>query len=174
MNSSFGRGKVLGIHFRLWECKPEKHLYCGVVHIKHENEKDERFFKLEDGYVTFRSRRRKLKQVGWPQTVKTITAYEFDEALSNGKGGKLLGCKVKIHTGQRGTGIVFKMKDGRVAVKTIYYCRCKKHRQTVYLTSAWSLGDLVHIHNYYGEHLGNIRDNVATCPNCRQIPGKII
>jgi hypothetical protein len=58
MNSRFGRGKVLGIYFRLWECKPDKNLYCGVVHI---DNKDERFFKLEDGYVTFRSRRRKLK-----------------------------------------------------------------------------------------------------------------
>jgi hypothetical protein len=106
--------------------------------------------------------------------MKTITAYDFDEAISNEKGNKLLGRKVEIHTGQRGTGTVAKMKDGRLAVKTIHYCRCRKHRQTVYLTSGWTNGDLVHIYNYYGKHLGNIRDNVATCPKCRQIPGKVI
>jgi hypothetical protein len=61
MNSRFGEGEILNIKLRSWECEPEKDWYYGVVYILCGEKIDQRFFKLENGYVTFLSRRRKLK-----------------------------------------------------------------------------------------------------------------
>ena len=55
MNNDFGKGQITAITLRVHECEGEN-IYGVVVRDGH----DERFFKLENNFVTFLSRRRKL------------------------------------------------------------------------------------------------------------------
>lgn len=57
MNEDFGEGKITQIAFRLHECN-EKTL-CGIVD---RDINDQRFFKIENNFVTFLSHKRKLNK----------------------------------------------------------------------------------------------------------------
>lgn len=56
MNRDFGKGRVTSIELNVDECD-ENGLYGKVI----RDGDDARFFKMENGYVTFLSRRRKLR-----------------------------------------------------------------------------------------------------------------
>lgn len=61
MNWKFGAGEISEIVFHTDECEPaNQKLYGRIVRVD-RNKKDERFFKLENGYVIFLSHKRKLK-----------------------------------------------------------------------------------------------------------------
>ena len=63
MNWKFGAGEISEIILSVGDCDIENEvLYGKVVRIVRRN-KDERFFKVENGHVVFLSHKRKLKNV---------------------------------------------------------------------------------------------------------------
>lgn len=95
-----------------------------------------------------------------------LTADEFDK-ISDLEKRKYVGRKVDTGDAGFGIGIVERTDTGRTMVQVKATLCEKKHKKTIYLTSAWSNGDLANVYNKQGQYLGNLRDNVFRCPKCR-------
>lgn len=93
--------------------------------------------------------------------IKTLTPYDFSKSTRK---GRLLGRKVDTLT--NGIGIVSKNGDGRIMVRIKQSCRCGRKKYFLYLTDAWTTGDLANVYNKKGQYLGNMRDEYPVCEDC--------
>lgn len=96
-----------------------------------------------------------------------LDAGEFDR-LSDSDKRNIVGTSVDTGDAGLGIGIVAVTDTGRTMVQVKVTLCEKKHQKTVYLTSAWTNGDLANVYNKQGQYLGNIRDNVFRCPKCKK------
>ena len=83
---------------------------------------------------------------------KIWDSYEF-YSLSESKQKKLLGAKIAVD--YFGYGTAFLIKD-RVMVKVYIKCKTRKHKRAIYLTDAFTTGDLGNVYDSRGIYQGNI------------------
>ncbi len=85
--------------------------------------------------------------------------------LSDNKKKKLIG--EKVETLQLGIGKAALTDDGRVMVKVNVKCRSGKHKRAVYLTDAFTTGDLSAVYDKAGKRHGDLGNNIFHFCNCK-------
>ncbi|MDP2692788.1 MAG: hypothetical protein Q8O88_04080 [bacterium] len=85
--------------------------------------------------------------------------------LSENKQRKLIGEKVEsLHFG---VGIVSETDDERIMIKVSVKCSTGKCKRDIYLTDAFTTGDLGNVYNKKGEYQGNVGNDVFYFCNCK-------
>lgn len=93
-----------------------------------------------------------------------LDSYKFSE-LSERKKQMLLGAKVE--TLHFGIGTVAMTDNKKVMIKKIVKCNAGKHKKTIYLSDAFTTGDLSNVYNKKGEYEGNFGNDIFNICNCK-------